>query len=287
MDVDRWFANQHAGWAQWFPDAHLEQRAEMGARLGEAIRAWGLSDVEPLPGGHLAYVIAAGDVVVKVNPRVPSVPGLEHEGRALRHWAAGGAAVALLDDRDDGFTLLLERLRPGTMLVEEELPVERALAVLGGVARTLAQAGQAEGFPTLADSQMAAEWRDALAGDARLDELLAEPPSAVVHLDLHVLNVLRHGERWAAIDPKPHLADPHAECFALLERVGLINATPRSAWAAVRTYAEAAGLDPERLAAWTAVRARAEAELVGRAPDAPPRWRRWVHDLRRLATKLG
>jgi hypothetical protein len=259
----------------------------MGARLGEAIRAWGLTDVEPLHGGHMAYVVAAGDVVVKVNPRVPGEPGLEHEGHALRHWAPGGAAVPLLDDRDGGFTLLLERLRPGTMLVEDDLPVEEALAVLGAIARALAEPGPADDFPALADSPMAADWRDALDGDDRLDELLAEPPRAVVHLDLHVLNVLRRGERWVAIDPKAHLADPHAECFALLERVGLINATPRTAWSAVRAYADAAGLDAERVAAWTAVRGRAEAVLVERAPDVPPRWSRWAHDLRRLATKLG
>src|SRR3954447_15853661 len=287
MDLDRWFATQHDAWARWFPDVHLEQRAAMASRLAEALRAWGLNDVAPLHGGHVAYVVAAGDVVVKVNPRVPGDPGLEHEGRALRHWAAGGAAVPLLDDRDGGFTLLLERLRPGTMLAEEDLPVHDALAVLGGVARPLPAAGPAFASPALADSPMAAAWRDALDGDARLEELLAEPPSAVVHLDLHVLNVLRRGERRVVIDPKPHAADPHAECFALLERVGLINATPSTAAAAVRAYAAAAGLDAERVGAWTALRARAEAALVERAPDLPPRWRRWAHDLRRLATKLG
>src|SRR3954447_1490723 len=273
MDLDRWFATQHDAWARWFPDVHLDQRAEMGHRLGEALRAWGLSDVEPLHGGHVAYVVAAGDVVVKVNPRVPGDPGLEHEGRALRHWA-GGAAVPLLDDRDGGFTLLLERLRPGTMLAEEDLPVHDALAALGGIARTLAAAGPAAGVPALADSPMAAAWRDALDGDELLEELLAEPASAVVHLDLHVLNVLRRGEQRVAIDPKPHLADPHAECFALLERVGLINATPKAAAAAVRAYADPAGLDAERVAAWTALRARAEAALVERAPDLPQRWSR-------------
>jgi hypothetical protein len=287
MDLDRWFATQHDAWARWFPDVHLEQRAEMAGRLGEAIRAWRLSDVQPLQGGHVAYVVAAGDVVVKLNPRVPGDPGLEHEGHALRHWAEGGAAVPLLDDRDGGFTLLLERLAPGTMLVEEDLAVHDALAVLGGIARTLAAAGPADGFPALADSPVATAWRDALDGDSRLAELLAEPPSAVVHLDLHVLNVLRRGEQRVVIDPKPHLADPHAECFALLERVGLINATPKSAMAAVRAYADAAALDAERLAAWTALRARAEAVLVERAPDLPARWSRWAHDLRRLATKLG
>src|SRR4051794_37468218 len=155
MDLDRWFATQHDAWARWFPDVHLDQRAEMGHRLGEALRAWGLSNVEPLHGGHVAYVVAAGDVVVKVNPRLPGEPGLEYEGHALRHWAPGGAAVPLLDDRDGGFTLLLERLVPGTMLVEDDLPVHEALAVLGGIPRTLAPAGPGGGFPPLADSPMA------------------------------------------------------------------------------------------------------------------------------------
>jgi streptomycin 6-kinase len=245
-----------------------------------------LQDIEPLHGGHVAYVVAAGDVVVKVNPRVRGDAALGHEGRALRHWAGGGAAARLLDERDDGFTLLLQRARPGTMLAQDELPVNQMLAILGGVARALAQAGPAEGFPRLAESEMAAQWREALGGDERLEALLAQPATAVVHLDLHALNVLRHGERRVAIDPKPHLADPHAECFALLERVGLIAATSLTAWAAARAYADAAGLEPERVAAWAAVRARAEAALIERAPDAPPRWARWAHDLRRLAAKL-
>jgi streptomycin 6-kinase len=287
MDLDRLFATQHDSWAQWFPDVHLQQRTEMAARLAEAIRAWDLDDIAPLHGGHVAYVAAAGEVVVKVNPRIPAEPGLEHEGRALRHWAATGAAVPLLDERDGGFTLLLERVRPGTMLVEEGLPVGEALATLGALARRLAEAGPGDGFPSLAGSPMAGDWLEALDGDDRLEQLLSEEPTALAHLDLHVLNVLRRGADWVVIDPKPHLADPHAECFALLERVGLINATRQAAWEAVRAYADAAGLDAQWLAAWTAVRARAESVLVQRAPELPPRWSRWAHDLERLATKLG
>src|SRR3954451_22644023 len=168
MELDRWFATQHDAWARWFPDVHLDQRAEMGHRLGEALRAWGLGDVEPLHGGHVAYVVAAGDVVVKVNPRIEDEPGLQHEGHALRHWADGGAAVALLDERDAGFTLLLERLRPGTTLADEDAPVLDTLAAVGRIAKRLAEAGSGGGFPCLADSPMATEWRDALDGDERL-----------------------------------------------------------------------------------------------------------------------
>ena len=63
-------------------------------------------------------------------------------------------------------------------------------------------------------------WRGALAHRpddlAELDALLALPAAALIHNDLYQDNLLRAGDGWVVIDPKPVLADPHAECFAFL-----------------------------------------------------------------------
>ena len=37
---------------------------------------------------------------------------------------------------------------------------------------------------------------------------LARAPSTLVHGDFHHHNLLRHGDRWLAIDPKPALGEP-------------------------------------------------------------------------------
>ena len=95
------------------PDADVEAIArDVAERLQGAVDAWGLTGVHELAGGNVAVVCAADQpVVLKVNPRME---GLSIEAAALRFWRDTGAAVELLDARDDDYTLLLERLEPGT-----------------------------------------------------------------------------------------------------------------------------------------------------------------------------
>jgi hypothetical protein len=77
----------------------------------------------------------------------------------------------------------------------------------------------------------------------------------------------RHADIWALLEPDapPLPADPHA--------------ATRTAWSWVTRYAEAAGMDAQRTATWTRVRAQAEATWI--TDDA------WAARLRALAAALG
>lgn len=146
-------------WATYWPAADTAAiAADLSARLPQAIAAWELEDPRPLPGGHVALVLAArhGDreVVVKLNPRGHGEePLLRAEGEALRFWAPAAVAAELLDQRDDGLTLLLERLLPGEPLDDTELPWRERLTVLGRLAARLHAVGPPPAtFPTSATS---------------------------------------------------------------------------------------------------------------------------------------
>jgi len=177
--------------------------------------------VHELGGGNVAVVCAADQpVVLKLNPRME---GLSIEAAALRFWRDTGAAAELLDARDDDYTLLLERLEPGTPTLED----------IGRLIARLHAAGPPPShFPQLGDA-------------ADTDVLL--------HFDLHAGNAMRSGDEWKAIDPKGVRGDPHADIWALIDP--LAPTEPH-----VETYASAAGLDPRRVRTWVRRRALATAQ---------------------------
>lgn len=134
-------------------------------------------------------------------------------------------------------------------------------------------------------SAYAAGWRG---GEDELGELLHPGPEDVlVHCDLHPGNLLRAGDGWKAIDPHGARGDRHAEIWALICPEAPVlpehrDEARRIAWRQLRTYADAAGLDPERAALWARVRARAEAESSDVVGDPA-----WAERLRRMAHVLA
>jgi streptomycin 6-kinase len=194
--------------------------------------------VHELAGGNVAVVCAADQpVVLKLNPRVEE---FATEAAALRFWRDTGAAVELLDARDDDYTLLLERLEPGTP----------TLADLGRLAARLHAAGPPPPhFPHLDESEPA-------------------DSDVLLHLDLHAGNAMRSGDTWKAIDPKGFIGDRHADIWALIDP--LAPAEPD-----IETYASAAGLDPRRVRTWVRRRALATAT----EPDVDDAWRRRLREI--------
>ena len=229
------------------------------------------------------------EVVLKVAPRGhPDDFQLAREGDALAFWEPTGAVARLLGSRDDGFTLLMERLAPGTPLDRSGLGWEERLTVLGGLAARLhAPGGPAGTFIPMAE--FARDWRRALAEQPEalreLDDLVAPARDDVlVHADLHGGNALLHGREWRVIDPKGVRGDRHADIWALIEPDAPAlpddpeaAALTASAW--VNAYADAAGMDARRAGAWTRLRAQAEAAWV---TDAA-----WAARLRAIAAALG
>jgi streptomycin 6-kinase len=213
-------------------------------------------------------VHAGRRVVLKVSPRGHRDEAqLAGEGVALAFWEPTGAVAQLLGRRDEGLTLLMERLVPGTQLDETGLGWEEQLTLLGGLAAKLhAQAPPAGGLTSMSD--FVADCRGALAGEpALLGELeeLVRPAAddVLVHADLHGGNALLHGSDWKVIDPKGVRGDRHADVWALLEPdAPPLPPAPDAAWDRVSRYAEAAGMDASRAARWTRLRAHAEARMV-------------------------
>ena len=248
-------------WQGYWPTADLDQMvADVRQRLSAATAAWRLDGLEPLDGGVVALTCAAvrrgRPVVLKLNPRGHRDDAqLAAEGDALAFWRRTGAAAELLDRSDDGFTLLLERLRPGHALDDLGLTPEDRLAELGRLVARLHQAGPPPAsFMHVRD--FAPDWA---LPQGREEAVLA-------HLDLHGANALSAGEGWKVIDPKGVRADRHADVWALIDPVMLefLPEPPAEVEATVERwmerYAEAAELDLARTREWT--RIRAEAELV-------------------------
>lgn len=292
-------------WPRWWPGCDTAPAAaDVRARLAAACDAWQLSDPRPMPGGVVSLVCAAaspaGPVVVKVNPRVPGSESIAAEAGALALWAPAGASARLLGRRDDDYTLMLERLQPGTALEDAELGVPQTLATLARLAGALAAAPQppAGAFIPFAHGGTVAHWRRAARHRpdllAELDALLAPgPDDRLIHGDLHARNVLHHGDTWKVIDPHAIVADRHAEVHPLLDAAhsaltGAPAADRTLAGAWVAQFSALAGLNPSRTARWARLQASLESLTVRGRPHAlTDQESAWALSLQRLADALA
>jgi streptomycin 6-kinase len=243
-----------------------EWREQLPSAVARCAERWGLSVGEPLSGGLVGHVLScttsAGEAaVLKLNPpRSDEFAGTpEQEAAALRAWAGSGA-VELLAFAGDLRALLTSRALPGTplpagnerdaiqavadvlsRLVEGAIPpipfLPLADAVDRHLLRRLAVSGDARDMlePLIEKARASAE---ALAASAQHEVLL--------HGDVMDKNLLRHRDRFLAIDPMPHVGDPHSD-------IGF--------WAATRS--PATDLD---------TRAVELARLLDRNPDRASRW---------------
>ncbi|TNM41210.1 aminoglycoside resistance protein [Nocardioides albidus] len=203
-----------------------------------------------------------------------------HEHLALQRWGGRGA-VRLLRADPGRRALLLERLEPEDL--SERWDVEACEIVASRYADLhVPPMPQLRSQATLLRRQA-----DELARDAHgvpvprrlveqtlalVRDLVADPPVAVVHGDLHYGHLLRgrrDGERtgehdegaWLAIDPDPVNGDPHSELEPMLRERFDEYAAP---WAAgsvrdgirrrFHTLVDAAGLDEDRARDWVVVR---------------------------------
>lgn len=218
----------------------------------ETARDWGLELGEPFALAHVSYVAPAGGAVLKV-----AWDGDEeslHEGDALELWNGNGA-VRLL--RRSGRALLEERVVPGddlSTLLEAE-----ATAVAVDIASWLWRRATSPFRPV---ASYVPQWLDnaeregsELVSLAR-DLLSVLNPSAdwLVHGDFHHHNILRRGDRFVAIDPKPYLSDREYDVPTFLwnpigNQLDDREKTERRIAAFVSE-----GLDEFRIRAWTVIR---------------------------------
>ncbi|MGD8150543.1 aminoglycoside phosphotransferase family protein [Ornithinimicrobium sp. Y1694] len=259
---------------------------ELPALIEHALDRWELRPDGEARHGECALVLP----VVGRSPRGPvraaqaalklTWPHAEarHEHLALRAWGGRGA-VELLAADPARWTLLLERLDAEREL--SGIPILEACEEIGGLMLLLDR-------PALPQCDLVADkavrWADQLARGTPLvprrlteqaagtlaDLLASAPEPRLVHEDLHDLNVLapladqgepREGRRagaWVAIDPKP----VSGEWAYAVAPIVWNRADETSRASSLRTHArlradlvaEAAGLDPDRVQAWTLVR---------------------------------
>src|ERR1700736_682604 len=215
-------------------------------------REWAVELGEPFPPSNVSYVAPAGNAVLKVawDGDTESL----HEGDALELWDGDGA-VRLL--RRSGRALLEERAMPGDDL--SSLPDREATAIAVDIASRL---WTRVGSPFRPVAPEVLRWLDD--AERKGSELvplargllaeLGRVADWLLHGDFHHHNILRRGDQFVAIDPKPYLADREYDVPSFLwnpltNRMEDREQTERRIAAFV-----GAGLDDFRIRAWTVIR---------------------------------
>jgi len=246
--------------------------AELDGLVPELARRWRLDVGEPFAdGGAVSWVAPAGrhdggDAVLKLY-----LVDLENaqEPDALAHYDGEGA-VRLLEAAPGA--MLLERLSPGTLLWELEDDRQACLVAAGLLRRMWKPPAQPHQFRSLAGD--AARWAEEIpdvwerAGrpferslaelGVRLAGELAgsQGEQVVLHQDLHGGNILRSGDGWLAIDPKPLVGEREFDLASLIRdrRWAISEEIVRSR---LELCSAELGLDRERMRGWAIVHALA------------------------------
>jgi streptomycin 6-kinase len=236
------------------------------ALVGELAECWGLSLGAPFElSFNYVMAVTRGDgteAVLKVCAPDPEAP---REIAALRAYAGEGACRLLEVDEGCG-ALLLERVRPGAMLVhtaarDDDAATGVAARLLphlwrpvppGHTFRPLAEwfraferhraahGGGSGPLPldVLERGERAAEW---LIGSTQTTVLL--------HGDFHHFNVLSSARAgWLAIDPKGVTGDPGYDVAPFL--VNPSRPTPQRLSRRLAIFSEELGYDRDRLRDW-------------------------------------
>jgi streptomycin 6-kinase len=238
--------------APWGITPRVAER--LRATAEEVAREWGVSLSQRITAGRFSYVAFAGDdAVLKVVPVEDD--GADHEADALA-LLAGDGAVRLLRHDPIRRAILVERARPGhdlSGLLEQEA-IRFAIAAATNFWRP---APRGRPFRWIGDH--VPQWLDN-AGDHYLVRQAKEiyatmhPGDAtLVHGDLHHHNLLRHGNGWVVIDPKPMVGEPEFDVATFLWNPMGHLPTRDSVERWIGAFAET-GLDANRMRKWAIVR---------------------------------
>ncbi len=236
--------------------------ASLPARIAETCTRWKLkSGTIPLHEAPTASWV--GSVLWNNMPAVLKIPFPHFEGQdealGLKFWN-GEPAVKLLALDEASAAMLLEHCLPGNVLRQqaEEVQDEVIAYLLKQLWHRSADRTDLSAFRTLA--AMFAAWREeaSLTTDRSVDmglqaegyevlQTLAKPSQSDVLLatDLHAGNVLRHGDAWRIIDPKPFVGE---RSYDLVQH--MLNCRERLASDPVgltRRLSDLAEVDGERL----------------------------------------
>lgn len=239
--------------APWGITDRVRRRLEATAR--EVAADWGLTLGPQFAMARYSFAAPAGeDAVLKIPPVEDDQA--DREADALALWDGDGA-VRLLRHDPARRAMLIERARPGTDA--SAVPEDEATAAAIAVGRRIWRPPAAsQHFPTTRDwvrRWLPSDDTHELVPLARRTFFASLTPveRIVAHGDFHHYNVLRHGERWVAIDPKPVLGEPEFDVPAFLWNPHGTRSTRARTERRIRAFADA-GLDGDRIRAWAIVR---------------------------------
>jgi len=220
----------------------------------EVAAEWGLELGPRITAGRYSYVAPAGpDAILKIVPAEDT--DADHIADALRLWNGEGA-VRLLRHDATRRALLLERLRPGDEAAT--LDEDEANAVAIAVGRKIWRAPE-PGHHFRPISRWVERWlppdetHPLVPAARRTYEAMVPRADRVVHADFHHHNLLRRGDEWVVIDPKPHVGEPEFDIPAFLWNPIRTAPTRERTERRIRAFADA-GLDGDRIRQWAIVR---------------------------------
>ena len=236
----------------WGLGDRLMERLTQTAK--EVARDWGLT-LLPDRGGRYSYVGFTSDgKVLKVTPVEDDEA--DHEGDALAAWDGDGA-VRLLRRDVARRVLLIERAQPGTDI--SRLHEDQANAAAVDVAlRLWRPARRGEPFrgigERVAHDLERTGSHDLVPLARTLFTSMSFAETTLLHGDYHHFNVLRSGDGYVAIDPKPLVGEAEFDVAPFLwNPIGTRMPTFEQTQRRISAFA-AAGLDPERIREWAIVR---------------------------------
>jgi N-acyl homoserine lactone hydrolase len=223
------------------------------ATLHQVAREWGLELGEPFAMANVSVVTPTSDGRVLKVAWEGDDESL-NEPDALELWGGNGAVRVY---RRSGRAVLEERALPGDDI--SGLGDVEATAIAVDIAQKLWRPATSPFRSVEVDVE---RWLDrarregsGLASLAReLFEVVGVNPQWVVHGDFHHHNILRHGERYVAIDPKPYLADREYDVPSFLwNPLGNHMADREQTERRIAAFV-AVGLDDFKIRAWSIIR---------------------------------
>jgi streptomycin 6-kinase len=216
---------------------------------------WGLELGKPFAFAYHSYAAPVGDDAVLKVAWEGDDESL-HDAEALERWDGNGAVRVLRLDLES-HAMLLERAQPGTDISGLEDGAATAIAV--DVATRLWLPGSAPFRPVGPEIErwLGTAEREGSELVPLARELFAEIGGGadwLVHGDFHHHNILRHGDRFVAIDPKPYLSDREYDVPSFLWNPIHYRFDDRGGIERRIAAFVACGLDDFRIRAWTVIR---------------------------------
>lgn len=228
--------------------ARLQRTAE------DIAREWGLTLLPGQRGRYSSVSFTTDGRVLKVTPAEDDEA--DHEGDALAVWDGHGA-VRLLRRDVERRALLIDRAQPGTDI--SKLPDDEATAAAVDVAlrlwRPARRGSPFRGIAERVTHDLERTGAHELVPVARrVFGSMSFSETTLLHGDYHHYNVLRSGDGYIAIDPKPHVGEREFDVAPFLwNPIGELPPTIERTQRRITAFAEV-GLDPERIRQWAIVR---------------------------------